>query len=163
MERLTIDEVIAHCRRHTKDMEEHATPFFFNEADLSSAMVKRYWEHKQVADWLEELKVHRAASKAPKGDEHHMPETMSDFVGNATVASSVFLSCGSTAEAVLKAATAANEKIKEMIRKNSPRQVKYMAGLLGEKYECPECGSALTDEDLLAGHCKWCGQAIKDE
>lgn len=32
MERLTIDEVIAHCRRHTKDMEEHATPFFFNEA-----------------------------------------------------------------------------------------------------------------------------------
>lgn len=226
MERLTIDEVIAHCRRHTKNMEERATPLFFNEADLSSDMVKQYWEHKQVADWLEELKVRRAASKAPAikmveyegewvpeecctftnpltsggesyiddaetpcsncdqecsecviqrvmddyarvtgqaGGGYHAPKTMSDFVGNATVASSVFLGCGSTAEAVLKAASAANEKIKEMIRKNSPRQVKYMAELLGEKYECPECGSALTDEDLSAGHCKWCGQAIKDE
>lgn len=163
MERLTIDEVIAHYRHYTEDLEGHATRSFFNETSLSSDIVKQYWEYKQVTNWLEELKLYREASKAPKSGEHHMPETMSDFVGNATVASSVFLGCGSTTEAVLKAATAANEKIEEMIRKNSPRQVKYMAGLLGEKYECPECGSALTDEDLFAGHCKWCGQAIKDE
>ena len=33
-------------------------------------------------------------------------------------------------------------------------------GIPGEKYECPYCGTALTEEDLFAGHCKWCGQAV---
>ncbi len=28
------------------------------------------------------------------------------------------------------------------------------------KWKCPECGGSLTDTDVLAGHCKWCGQAI---
>lgn len=29
------------------------------------------------------------------------------------------------------------------------------------KYECPNCGSGLTDTDVFAGHCKWCGQAVQ--
>ena len=50
----------------------------------------------------------------------------------------------------------------EAMEKQIPKQVGYIVGAFGEKYECPECGSALIDTDLFAGHCKWCGQAIKD-
>lgn len=50
----------------------------------------------------------------------------------------------------------------EALEKQIPKQVGYICGVCGEKYECPECGSGLTDTDLFAGHCRWCGQAIKD-
>lgn len=50
----------------------------------------------------------------------------------------------------------------EALEKQESKQVGYICGALGEKYECPECGSGITDTDLFAGHCKWCGQAIKD-
>lgn len=56
----------------------------------------------------------------------------------------------------------AHEIIGDALEKQIPKQVGYIAGVFGEKYECPECGSALIDTDLFAGHCKWCGQAIKD-
>lgn len=48
------------------------------------------------------------------------------------------------------------------LNKQESKQVGYICGACGERYECPECGSSLTDTDLFAGHCKWCGQAIKD-
>lgn len=48
------------------------------------------------------------------------------------------------------------------LEKQIPVQVKYVVGACGEKYECPECGSSLTDTDLFAGHCKWCGQSVED-
>ena len=55
------------------------------------------------------------------------------------------------------------EELAELKEKETPKQVGYIAGVLGEKYECPYCGSSLTDSDLFAGHCKWCGQAIEDK
>lgn len=53
----------------------------------------------------------------------------------------------------------------EMAYKALEKQISKIApeilGALGEKYECPECGSGLRDIDLFAGYCKWCGQAIR--
>lgn len=30
-------------------------------------------------------------------------------------------------------------------------------------WECPKCGGELSGLDIFAGHCKWCGKALKDE
>lgn len=53
-------------------------------------------------------------------------------------------------------------EVYEAIEKQIPKSVFEICGAMGEKYGCPYCGSSLTDEDVLAGHCKWCGQAIKN-
>lgn len=66
MGRLTIDEVIAHCKRHTEIMEKVATRHFFETEKLESDTVKQYWEHRQVADWLQELKARYARDKPKK-------------------------------------------------------------------------------------------------
>lgn len=59
MQRLTIDEVIEHCRRHTSHVESHIAPQILATGDISSTAMKQYWEHKQTAQWLEELKERR--------------------------------------------------------------------------------------------------------
>ena len=49
----------------------------------------------------------------------------------------------------------------EALGKQIPKETPRIYGAMGEKYECPKCGSGLRDTDLFAGYCKWCGQAIK--
>lgn len=51
MERLTIDEVIAHCERTTKNTE-----LIMQKIPDDN---KYYWEHKQTAEWLRELKRYK--------------------------------------------------------------------------------------------------------
>ena len=53
------------------------------------------------------------------------------------------------------------EMVSEALEKQTPKIAFRIYGAMGEEYECPGCGSGLRDMDLLAGHCKWCGQAIK--
>ncbi len=58
-----------------------------------------------------------------------------------------------------------SEKLEEITEDFMKKQTVKEAVLIcevipGEKYECPYCGTALTEEDMFAGHCKWCGQAI---
>ena len=50
----------------------------------------------------------------------------------------------------------------EAFEKQTKKVALRICGAMGEKYECPECGSGLRDTDLFAGHCKWCGQAIRE-
>ena len=50
----------------------------------------------------------------------------------------------------------------EALEKQTKKVALRICGAMGEKYECPECGSGLRDADLFAGHCKWCGQAIRE-
>ena len=50
----------------------------------------------------------------------------------------------------------------EALEKQIPKVALRSCWAMGEKYECPECGSGLRDADLFAGHCKWCGQAIRE-
>lgn len=64
MERLTIDEVIAHCKRHTERMENHSGRMQLEETPIgNSNIMKQYWEHRQVAEWLEQLKDYKDAEK----------------------------------------------------------------------------------------------------
>lgn len=55
MERLSIDEIIEHCERKTKLYEEVGKCIDFETTELTDA-IKEYWEHKQVKEYLEELK-----------------------------------------------------------------------------------------------------------
>jgi DNA relaxase NicK len=48
--KLTIDEVIEHCEKTCERAEIIAQ---LRDAEIIS---KQYWEHKQVAEWLKELK-----------------------------------------------------------------------------------------------------------
>lgn len=53
------------------------------------------------------------------------------------------------------------EQCEEAMEKQTVKEVVLICEAIpGEKYECPYCGTALTEEDLFAGHCKWCGQAV---
>lgn len=64
MERLTIDEVIAHCKRHTERMENHSGRMQLEETPIGNLnIMKQYWEHRQVAEWLEQLKDYKDAEE----------------------------------------------------------------------------------------------------
>ena len=55
------------------------------------------------------------------------------------------------------------DEVEEMVDMRTQKKVVDIIPVVGnsEKYECPNCGSGLTDTDVFAGHCKWCGQAVK--
>ena len=59
MERLTIDEVIEHCKRTTSRYENLNGINTLETADISLTFIKEYWEHRQVKEYLEELKRYR--------------------------------------------------------------------------------------------------------
>lgn len=56
MERLSIDEVIEHCRK-TCEMTERISKARGHE--LESIESKQFWEHYQVREWLKELKEYK--------------------------------------------------------------------------------------------------------
>ena len=62
MERLAIDEIIEHCKRKTKLYEEVGKSINFETIELKGA-IREYWEHKQVKEYLEELKQYSDAEK----------------------------------------------------------------------------------------------------
>ena len=55
------------------------------------------------------------------------------------------------------------DEVEEMLEMRKPKKVIEIIPVVGssEKYECPNCGSGLTDTDIFAEHCKWCGQWVK--
>ena len=59
MERLTIDDVIEHCKRKTEKYENLNGVNTLETADISLSFIKEYWEHRQVKEYLEELKRYR--------------------------------------------------------------------------------------------------------
>lgn len=63
MERLTIDEIIAHCKRQTDGLERRMSAEQYETADMLNFFVQEYWEHRQVAEYLEELKEYRKAEE----------------------------------------------------------------------------------------------------
>lgn len=72
MERLSIDEVIEHCKRHTERMESHSGRSQLEETPIgNSNIMKQYWEHRQVAEWLEQLKHYKDAEE--QGLLYRMP------------------------------------------------------------------------------------------
>lgn len=63
MERLTIDEIIAHCKRRVDHAEQFYGKGRFESVDMSHRIDKEYWEHRQSAEYLEELKEYRKAEE----------------------------------------------------------------------------------------------------
>lgn len=55
MERLTIDEIIAHCDRKTRMYEKACDIKRLETANMNNP-AKEYWEHKQVAKYLRKFK-----------------------------------------------------------------------------------------------------------
>ena len=55
MGRLTIEQIIEHCEKITKQYEEKVSDLFPVERIQS----KTYWEHKQVAEYLKELQRYK--------------------------------------------------------------------------------------------------------
>lgn len=60
MNKLTIDEIIEHCKRKTARYEHLNGVKELENADISNNFIKEYWEHRQVAGYLEELQQYRA-------------------------------------------------------------------------------------------------------
>ena len=58
--RLSIDEVIGHCQRHTDRAELLNSKEALENGDMEPFFMKEYWEHRQVAEWLAELKEYRS-------------------------------------------------------------------------------------------------------
>lgn len=80
-ERLTIDEIIEHCNRTCENTEMLAIARGQNQEDITS---KGYWEHYQVANYLEELKQYRAIGTVEEFKHYkhtvHMAELAIDSI-----------------------------------------------------------------------------------
>ena len=63
MERLSIDEIIAHCERNVQRNEKTMSKEQFETNDMDSWFMKEYWEHRQVAEYLKELQAYRDAEE----------------------------------------------------------------------------------------------------
>ena len=46
---------------------------------------------------------------------------------------------------------------------NACRAVVLAESIIGNQYICPKCGNYLTESDVFACYCKWCGQKITME
>lgn len=62
-EKLTIDEIIEHCKRQTEKLGKYC---YKNELGEMKGLDKEYWEHKQVKEYLEELKKYRKLDEQGK-------------------------------------------------------------------------------------------------
>ena len=57
MGKLMIDEVIGHCERTVERFEKQTSRAVLEKIPLEEIFIKEYWEHRQVAEWLEELQA----------------------------------------------------------------------------------------------------------
>lgn len=62
-EKLTIDEIIEHCKRQVDRLEKFC---YKGEPGEMRNIDKEYWEHRQVKAYLEELKRYRELDKQGK-------------------------------------------------------------------------------------------------
>lgn len=60
IERLSIDEIIGHCERKVAALEDIFSKEKIAQMPIQDTVIaKEYWEHKQVAAYLRELKAIR--------------------------------------------------------------------------------------------------------
>lgn len=59
MERLSIDEIIEHCKRKIARYEQLNSTKTLESADISNNFIREYWEHRQAGKWLQELKEYK--------------------------------------------------------------------------------------------------------
>lgn len=59
MGKLTIDEIIGHCERKAEQYERFHEREYLEAMPLTNSVIKEYWEHKQVAEYLKKLKEYQ--------------------------------------------------------------------------------------------------------
>ncbi len=60
MERLSIEEIIEHCKRKRETFEKVNGVEMLENKDISDTFIREYWEHRQVAEYLSELQQYRS-------------------------------------------------------------------------------------------------------
>ena len=81
MERLTIDEIIKHCDRKTEMYEKACDIKYLETTDMNNS-IKEYWEHKQVAEYLKQLKEYQQLEE--QGRLIKLPCKIGDTIYNTT-------------------------------------------------------------------------------
>lgn len=149
-ERLTIDEIIQHCNITCENTEMLAIARGQNQEDITS---KGYWEHYQVANYLEKLKQYRAIGTVEKIKEEL------DRLRNDNECQGLYFTLEER-KALAKQSRELSEykaigtidEFKALKEKNTPKKVVYQ----GEHEKCPNCGSF----HVFGKHCTECGQAV---
>lgn len=57
MGKLMMEEVIGHCERTVERFEKQMSREALEKRPIEEIFMKEYWEHRQVAEWLEELQA----------------------------------------------------------------------------------------------------------
>lgn len=153
MERLTIDEIIGHCNRKAR-MYEKACDIKYLETTAMSNSIKEYWEHKQVAGWLEELKQYRAI-----GTVEELKAAMK-YVYLAKKHGTV----GQVIENCVKYEEIGTpEECRAAMERQNPRAAIAEKEDTGTtKYTCPTCGMYMgwSTGTFPARYCWKCGQKL---
>ncbi|MDY5928694.1 MAG: hypothetical protein SPJ27_01485 [Candidatus Onthovivens sp.] len=64
-ERLTMQEVIYHCEETTQQIE-YMHKSLYNDDSYEHIVSNRYWEHRQVAEWLRKLQSYEDLGFTPE-------------------------------------------------------------------------------------------------
>ena len=65
-ERLTMQEVIYHCEETVQQIE-YMHKSLYNDDNYEHIVSNRYWEHRQVAEWLRKLQTYEDLGFTPEG------------------------------------------------------------------------------------------------
>ena len=135
-ERLTIDEIIQHCNITCENTEMLAIARGQNQEDITS---KGYWEHYQVANYLEELKQYRAI-----GTVERFEQLSKQFAPHNVEETSCHLRQCNKCDMYRKENEKYHEigtidEFKALKEKNEPKKILYRKQSYGTPWLCPYC------------------------
>lgn len=140
-EKLSIEEIIAHCERVTKNYEKYGDKSL---GDISNFHAKEYWEHYQVKGYLEELKKYLEIGTLEELN-NYMNQSEEEFNMLAE-----YLGIGTIEEC-----REAVEKRKPM----KPVKTDTKGYRYTDTYRCPTCGGNFSGTGI-ADYCYHCGQRL---
>ena len=148
-ERLTIEEIIQHCKRQVQKIEKMFKKDHLENDDCGVADIiqKEYWEHRQVANYLEEIQAYRAIGTV-EGYKRALEISKENFRVSMEYKAKVqkFESIGTI------------EEFKALKEKNTPKKgIPYTSSNNHKFVECPSCHK---DMDLYYDFCQHCGQSV---
>ena len=156
IERLSIDEIISHCERKVFRIEKmfgKKGTSILDSGDISDNLIKEYWEHKQVAEYLKEIQQYRAIGTVE--ELQALKEINEDCIIKHLTGKCSYNETGCSG-------CESKEKIKVALEKSVAKKVKEIHT---DEYYCPACGSEnMCGDAKTVGHkyCPECGQALRD-
>ena len=143
-ERLTIDEIIEHCNRKVERFESFSSRDMCENWSLDSQYGKEYWEHRQVANYLEELLQFRAIGTVEQlewcKDASHWKELFKDKLEQYEAIGTI-------------------EEFRDFKEKNTPMELaEHNFQDEVHHYLCPSCRNIV---NCNQNYCEECGQALE--